>query len=102
VYRSMTNSRIAATQLCLGLALLMATLLSGCGVIASYPLTSASLGVWGTTGKTPTDHLISEANGQDCELIRGLIKQPLCTPTQLGPVQIVDKTTTRLNAPVVE
>jgi hypothetical protein len=98
----MKISLISTTNLRPSLVLLAAMLVSGCAAIATYPITLTSLGVWGTTGKTPTDHLISEANGQDCELIRGLIKQPLCTPTQPGPVQIVDKTTTRLNAPVVE
>jgi hypothetical protein len=80
---------------------LASSLLSGCGVIAAYPLTSASLGVWGATGKTPTDHVISEANGQDCGLMRSLANEPLCTPTTQGPVQLVDRSSTRQAAPVI-
>ena len=80
---------------------LASSLLSGCGVMAAYPLTSASLGVWGATGKTPTDHVISQANGQDCSLMRSLTNEPICTPTTQGPVQQIDRSSTRQVAPVI-
>ncbi|UFS56420.1 hypothetical protein LN050_00530 [Comamonadaceae bacterium M7527] len=80
---------------------LASNLLSGCGAIAAYPLTAASLGVWGATGKTPTDHVISQANGQDCSLMRSMANEPLCTPSTQGPVQLVDRSSTRQAATVI-
>ena len=63
--------------------------LSGCAVVVQYPLTSASAGVWGATGKGPTDHAVSNATGQDCDLTRVMDLQPVCQDRQ--PVQVDER-----------
>jgi hypothetical protein len=93
----MSISRTISTAACA----LVTAALSGCGVIAAYPLTSASLGVWGVTGKSPTDHAISEVSGKDCELMRSLSNRALCQPDPQAPVQVVDKTEMRRAAPII-
>ena len=60
----------------LGLAALLVC--SGCAWVVQYPVTSASAGVWGATGRGPTDHAISNATGQDCDLTRMVDLQPVC------------------------
>ena len=51
---------------------------AGCSLMVQYPVTSASAGVWGATGKGPTDHAVSNATGQDCDLTRLIDLQPVC------------------------
>ena len=51
---------------------------AGCAFVAQYPVTTASAGVWGATGKGPTDHAVSSATGQDCDLTRLIDLQPVC------------------------
>jgi hypothetical protein len=41
-------------------------------------LTSINTGVWGTTGKTPTDHALSNATSSDCLSIRLLEAEQVC------------------------
>jgi hypothetical protein len=45
-------------------------LLSGCAVLTQYPSTIASTAVWGTTGKSTEDHLLSFVTGKDCVMLR--------------------------------
>lgn len=52
----------------------------GCAWMVQYPVTSASAGVWGATGKGPSDHAMSNATGQDCDLTRVIDLQPVCQP----------------------
>ena len=58
------------------LALGMAS--AGCSLVVQYPMTSASAGVWGATGKGPTDHAVSQATGDDCDFTRIIDLQPIC------------------------
>jgi len=44
--------------------------LTGCSTIAQYPVTAAGAVVWGTTGKTTTDHALSIVTGMDCKMTR--------------------------------
>ena len=53
-------------------------MLSGCAWVLEYPVTSASAGVWGATGKGPADHALSNVAGQDCELLRVADLEPVC------------------------
>ena len=53
-------------------------LVGGCAFIWEYPITSASAGVWGATGKGPADHALSNVAGQDCEMVRAVDLQPVC------------------------
>ena len=50
--------------------LLLSVVLTGCSTIVQYPVTSASMAVWGTTGKTTTDHALSFVTGKDCVTLR--------------------------------
>ena len=63
--------------------------LSGCAMVVQYPLTSASAGVWGATGKGPTDHAVSNATGQDCDFTRMVDLQPVCQDRR--PVQVDER-----------
>jgi hypothetical protein len=65
--------------------------LSGCALALSYPMTSASLGVWGTTGKSPSDHAMSYITDQDCETLRVLQSEEVCQKIERPPAQVVDK-----------
>lgn len=65
------------------------TCMVGCAMVVQYPVTSASAGVWGATGKGPTDHAVSNATGQDCDLTRVLELQPVCQDRQ--PVEVGDR-----------
>ena len=60
------------------LALCGLLLSSGCALILEYPITSASVGVLGATGKGPADHALSNVAGQDCEVVRVVDLQPVC------------------------
>lgn len=67
--------------------------LSGCALALEYPLTSAGLGVWGVTGKSPTDHAVSYVTDQDCDTLRLLSSQEMCKSTRTQPVEVVDRST---------
>jgi hypothetical protein len=45
-------------------------LLNGCAVVTQYPTTVASTAIWGTTGKSTTDHVLSFVTGMDCVTLR--------------------------------
>jgi hypothetical protein len=66
-------------------------LLNGCALVLEYPLTSASVGVWGTTGKGPTDHAVSYALNEDCEALRAINSEPICKKTSDVAPDVVDK-----------
>ena len=65
--------------------------LMGCALLAEYPITSASVGVWGTTGKGPTDHAVSYAFDEDCETLRALNSEPICKKVNHRSPEVVDK-----------
>lgn len=48
--------------------------LVGCSV----PVTVASLGVRGATGKSPTDHTLSYATDSDCKTYRIVLNDKIC------------------------
>ena len=50
--------------------LLTVVLLNGCAVLAEYPTTVASTAIWGATGKSTTDHVLSFVTGKDCVTLR--------------------------------
>ena len=50
--------------------LMVFVVLTGCSTIVQYPVTRASMAVWGTTGKTTTDHALSFVTGKDCVTLR--------------------------------
>ena len=52
------------------LLVLLSVVLTGCSTIAQYPVTTASMAIWGTTGKTTTDHALSFVTGKDCVTLR--------------------------------
>ena len=60
---------------------------AGCSLVMQYPVTSASAGVWGATGKGPTDHAVSNVTQQDCDLTRVIDLQPVCQERQAVEVQ---------------
>ena len=64
------NSRMQSSSLLYVVVWVLGAYLSGCAMVVQYPLTSASAGVWGATGKGPTDHAVSNATGQDCDFTR--------------------------------
>lgn len=71
--------------------LLTCPLLNGCALVLEYPITSASVGVWGTTGKGPTDHAVSYALNEDCETLRAVNSEPICKKTNDVTPDVVDK-----------
>jgi hypothetical protein len=52
------------------LLLCLSVILTGCSTIAQYPVTAASMTIWGTTGKTTGDHVLSFVTGKDCVTLR--------------------------------
>lgn len=50
----------------------------GCAIVAAYPMTAASLATTAATGKSPTDHAISESVDKDCSLLKILDGNPIC------------------------
>lgn len=50
--------------------LLSVVLLNGCAIVTQYPTTVASTAIWGTTGKSTTDHVLSFVTGKDCVTLR--------------------------------
>ena len=75
--------------------------LSGCGALLTAPATVASLAVWGTTGKTPSDHAVSGMAGQDCSLFRALDSRNVCTSATTKRAEIVNLNTPVTNAAVL-
>ena len=73
------------------LLLLAYPLLHGCALVLEYPITSASVGVWGTTGKGPADHAVSYALNEDCETLRAINSEPICKKTSNVTPDVVDK-----------
>lgn len=71
--------------------LLTYPLLNGCALVLEYPITSASLGVWGTTGKGPTDHAVSYALNEDCEILRAINSKPICKRASDFTPDVIDK-----------
>lgn len=68
------------------------SLIGGCGLILEYPITSASVGVWGTTGKGPADHAVSYALNEDCETLRAVNSEAICKKTEPMPrVEVIEK-----------
>ena len=60
---------------------------SGCALVAAYPVTAASVATTTATGKSPTDHAISESADQDCSIGKILDGQPICE-RRLKPTEI--------------
>jgi hypothetical protein len=52
--------------------------LQSCALVAAYPVTAASVATTAGTGKSPTDHAISESADQDCSIGKILDGQPIC------------------------
>ena len=75
--------------------------LSGCGALLAAPATVASLAVWGTTGKTPSDHAVSGVAGQDCSLFRALDSRSVCVSAKTKRAEIVNLNTPVTNAAVL-
>lgn len=75
--------------------------LSGCGALWATPVTVASLAVWGTTGKTPSDHAVSEVAGQDCSLFRALGSQDICVSANAKRAEIINLNKSVTNAEVL-
>ena len=55
---------------------LLLLLLNGCAVAS----TVISTGVYVTTDKTPTDHILSYNTGLDCQSVRLFENQTVCKP----------------------
>jgi len=72
--------------------ILSSLILSGCAVVADYPLTAVSLGVWGVTGKSPADHALSYATSKDCNTLNILKNKGVC---QQDKSTKTDKTTVK-------
>jgi hypothetical protein len=49
-----------------------------CLVGCTAPFTAASMGVWGVTGKGPSDHALSMATDSDCKTARVLTDDKVC------------------------
>ena len=61
---------------------LLLLLLNGCAVS-----TAISSGVYVTTDKTITDHVMSYNTGMDCQTVRVLEKQSVCQPYKVRYVE---------------
>jgi hypothetical protein len=74
-------------------ALILTALLHGCAAVVAYPITAASVGTTVATGRSPTDHALSETTDQDCSLTRVLDGQAICEK-RLKPeeIPVQDKT----------
>lgn len=68
--------------------------MTGCAMIAAYPMTAASLATTAATGKSPTDHAISESVDKDCSLLKVLDGNPICE-RRLKPHEVPVKDNTR-------
>ena len=75
---------------------MLSLVLSGCSVVASYPFTVTSLGIWGVTGKSPADHALSYATSEDCNTLnilknKGVCQQATSTKTDKTAVKTAEK-----------
>jgi len=61
---------------------LLLLLLNGCAVS-----TAISSGVYATTDKTITDHVMSYNTGMDCQTVRVFEKQSVCQPYKVRYVE---------------
>lgn len=68
--------------------------MTGCALIVAYPMTSASIATTAATGKSPTDHVISESTDKDCSLLRVLVGNPVCEK-RLKPHEVPIKDNSR-------
>lgn len=75
-------------------ALILTALLHGCAAVVAYPITAASVGTTVATGRSPTDHALSETTDQDCSLTRVLDGQAICEK-RLKPEEIPVEDRTR-------
>lgn len=66
-------------------------LLSSCALLAEYPITSASVGIWGATGKGPADHAVSYAMSEDCVTLRAINSEPICQSGPRVAPEVIDK-----------
>ncbi len=89
LYRNLT--KLASIRLSRVIIVFITTgglsLLSGCALVAAYPVTAASVATTTATGKSPTDHAISESADQDCSIGKILDGQPICE-RRLKPKEI--------------
>ena len=76
------------------LLLVLVPCIGGCALILEYPITTVSLGIWGTTGKSPTDHAVSYAIDEDCQTLRAINAEPICKKNNAPLVEVVDKSFT--------
>lgn len=60
------------------LILLFSAQMMGCAMVVAYPVTAASLATTAATGKSPTDHAISESVDKDCSVWKILDGNPIC------------------------
>lgn len=86
-------SRIAVAMACMSLM--------GCAVVMSAPAAVGSLAVWGVTGKTPTDHVVSGVAGQDCAMTRALEQRDVCEKGVQPKVEVVNLNTQMKDAMVL-
>lgn len=70
---------------------LLPIMLNGCAVVAEYPITSASLAIWGATGKGPVDHAVSNMVHSDCKSTRMLDLQAPCQDVVHVPAPVEDR-----------
>ena len=61
---------------------ILVMLLSGCA--ASTVITA---GVYATTDRTPTDHILSYNTGMDCQTVRIMENQAVCQPWRVRYVE---------------
>jgi hypothetical protein len=61
---------------------LLLLLLNGCAVS-----TAISSGVYATTDRTITDHVMSYNTGMDCQTVRVLEKQSVCQPYKVRYIE---------------
>jgi hypothetical protein len=57
---------------------LLVTMVTISLVGCAAPFTAASVGVWGTTGKGPSDHALSYATDSDCMTTRIFTNDKVC------------------------
>jgi hypothetical protein len=73
------STQLSIFRLFLGFGAILALgQLTGCALVAAYPVTAASVGTTVTTGKSLTDHAASESTGHDCSVMRVFDGQPVC------------------------
>ena len=90
---SRITTRIAVAMVCMSLM--------GCAVVMSAPAAVGSLAVWGVTGKTPTDHVVSGVAGQDCAMTRALEQRDVCEKGVQPKVEVVNLNTQMKDAMVL-